>query len=196
VEGRHDATWAVLRAHDLDHKDAEDPEHPGIVVDTPERREIAQFSPALEPNRGPKATSMPRPWWAMWDIFESRQDALATARPGHPYASIFWAVAYREVLPYVERLVDADLERGELGRAVLDVALSSMLHAELGDLAAAERARSTVTQRLRVVLQRIAVQHPGLADHLAAHVRTGTFCAYQSDPERPVVWDLGPSGRR
>ena len=61
---------------------------------------------------------------------------------------------------------------------------------------AAERARSTARQRLRAVLQRIAVQHPGLADHLAARVRTGTFCAYQPDPERPVVWDLGPSGRR
>jgi len=53
-----------------------------------------------------------------------------------------------------------------------------------------------VTQRLRAALQRIAVQHPSLADHLAARVRTGTFCAYQPDPERPVVWDLGPSGRR
>src|SRR5262249_41439953 len=57
---------------------------------------------------------------------------------------------------------------------------------------AAERARSTVTQRLRAVLQRIAVQHPGLADHLTARVRTGMFCAYQPDPERPVVWDIGP----
>jgi len=59
---------------------------------------------------------------------------------------------------------------------------------------AAERARSTVSQRLRAVFQRIAIRHPGLADHLAARVRTGTFCAYQPDPERPVVWDLGPSG--
>ena len=61
---------------------------------------------------------------------------------------------------------------------------------------AAERARSTVRQRLRAVLQRIAIEHPGLADHLTARVRTGTFCAYQPDPERPIVWDLAPSGRR
>jgi hypothetical protein len=48
--------------------------------------------------------------------------------------------------------------------------------------------RSIVTPALLV--------HPGLADHLAARVRTGTFCSYQPDPKRPVVWDLGPSGRR
>ena len=52
AEGRRDWAWAVLRAHDLDRVDAEDPEHPGIVVDTPERREIAQFSPAFERNQG------------------------------------------------------------------------------------------------------------------------------------------------
>jgi hypothetical protein len=57
-------------------------------------------------------------------------------------------------------------------------------------------AESTVTQRLDAVRHRIAVHHPGLADHLAARVRTGTFCAYKRDPERPVVWDLGSSGRR
>src|SRR5262249_52834904 len=52
AEGRRDWTWAVLCAHDLDRLDAEDPEYPGIVVDTPERREIAQFSEAFERNWG------------------------------------------------------------------------------------------------------------------------------------------------
>jgi hypothetical protein len=53
-----------------------------------------------------------------------------------------------------------------------------------------------VTHALRTVLQRIATPHPGLAEHLAARVRTGTFCAYQPDPEWPVVWDLGSIVRR
>src|SRR5215475_14448782 len=52
AEGRRDWAWAVLRALDLDRVDAEDPQQPGIVVDTPERREIAQFSPAFERNQG------------------------------------------------------------------------------------------------------------------------------------------------
>jgi len=57
--------------------------------------------------------------------------------------------------------------------------------------AAAERARTTVTQRLRTVIQKIAQRQPGLADHLTARVRTGTFCVYQPDPERPIAWELG-----
>src|SRR5262249_42079957 len=47
AEGRRDQTWAMLRGHDLDRLDAEDSEYPGILVDTPERREIARFSPAF-----------------------------------------------------------------------------------------------------------------------------------------------------
>jgi hypothetical protein len=92
-----------------------------------------------------------------------------------------------------------DLGREEQARAEIE-ALTQQLAGAMGlggrdrpSGSAAERARSTVSQRLRAALQRIAVQHPGLADHLVARVRTGTFCAYQPDPERPVVWDLEPS---
>jgi tetratricopeptide (TPR) repeat protein len=53
---------------------------------------------------------------------------------------------------------------------------------------AAERARTTVTHRLRAVIRRIAQDHPGLGDHLGTRVRTGTFCSYQPDRERPIVW--------
>ena len=56
---------------------------------------------------------------------------------------------------------------------------------------AAERARTTVTHRLRAVIRRIAQHHPGLGDHLATRVRTGTFCWYQPDPERPIAWAVG-----
>jgi hypothetical protein len=95
-----------------------------------------------------------------------------------------------------------DLGREEQAREEIE-ALTRQLAAAMGlggrDRAAssaAERARSTVRQRLRAVLQRIAVKHPGLADHLTARVRTGTFCAYQPDPERPLVWDLDSGARR
>ena len=52
---------------------------------------------------------------------------------------------------------------------------------------AAERARTTVTHSLRTVIERIARQNPRLGDHLTRRVRTGTFCVYAPDPERPVV---------
>ena len=52
---------------------------------------------------------------------------------------IFWAGAYRDALPLMERRADAALERGELARAAMDVAVCSRLRAALGDLALAER---------------------------------------------------------
>jgi predicted ATPase/tetratricopeptide (TPR) repeat protein len=52
-----------------------------------------------------------------------------------------------------------------------------------------ERARSTVTQRVRASIRRIEALHPQLGRHLASSVRTGTYCCY--DPELPVDWQLG-----
>ena len=54
----------------------------------------------------------------------------------------------------------------------------------LGD--AAERARSTVTWRVRHALRRIEAAHPPLGRHLANSLRTGVFCLYR--PEQPVAW--------
>jgi predicted ATPase len=50
----------------------------------------------------------------------------------------------------------------------------------------AERARSTVTWRIRSALARIEKSHPALGRHLRNSVRTGTFCSYR--PERAVGW--------
>ncbi len=56
------------------------------------------------------------------------------------------------------------------------------------DPAAAERARSTVTQRIRGALRRISPQMPALAEHLLVRIRTGTRCIYLCDSSRPVRW--------
>jgi hypothetical protein len=53
-----------------------------------------------------------------------------------------------------------------------------------------ERARSTVTKRIRSAIKRIAERHPALADHLAARIETGTYCVYRPDPLHPIEWDL------
>src|SRR5690606_22105014 len=49
-----------------------------------------------------------------------------------------------------------------------------------------EKARSAVTWRVRHAIARIEQHHDVLGRHLAAAVRTGTFCAYE--PEQPVDW--------
>ncbi len=49
-----------------------------------------------------------------------------------------------------------------------------------------ERARKAVSARIRLAIDRLAAEHPGLGRHLANSVQTGTFCCYR--PERPTTW--------
>ncbi|MFI7703077.1 ATP-binding protein [Nonomuraea sp. NPDC049480] len=56
----------------------------------------------------------------------------------------------------------------------------------LGD--EAERARKTVTARIRDVLRKLDHTHPELAAHLRASVSTGSTCRYQ--PENEITWRL------
>ncbi|WP_412749866.1 ATP-binding protein [Krasilnikovia sp. M28-CT-15] len=56
----------------------------------------------------------------------------------------------------------------------------------LGDTG--ERARSTVTARIRDALRRIDRAHPDLGAHLRASVITGRACAYR--PDTPLRWEL------
>lgn len=53
-----------------------------------------------------------------------------------------------------------------------------------------ERARKTVTRRIRDAMSRIDRAHPGLGRHLNASLHTGVFCSYQ--PERAVPWTVTP----
>jgi hypothetical protein len=54
-----------------------------------------------------------------------------------------------------------------------------------------ERARKTVTRRIRDTLSRIERAHPALGRHLHASVHTGVFCSYR--PERDVAWTVEPT---
>jgi hypothetical protein len=56
----------------------------------------------------------------------------------------------------------------------------------LGD--AAEKARTSVTWRIRHALRRIEAAHPTLGRHLANSIRTGTFCRYSR--EHVVDWSF------
>jgi hypothetical protein len=51
-----------------------------------------------------------------------------------------------------------------------------------------ERARTTVTARIRDALRRVERQHPELGAHLRATVKTGRLCSYR--PDEPVRWQL------
>jgi hypothetical protein len=84
-----------------------------------------------------------------------------------------------------ERAAELDTER----QAILDELRSATGLAgrsrRLGD--EAERARKTVTARIRDTFRRLDERHPELAEHLRATVSTGANCRY--DPSREVAWN-------
>ncbi|MBA0052249.1 ATPase [Streptomyces sp. AJS327] len=107
--------------------------------------------------------------------------------------------AYRERLQRLDEEIDRAVERGADTRAAeLDEERAALL-AQLREAAGlagrtrrlgdqAERARKTVTARIRDTLRKLAGSHPELAAHLRESVTTGTSCRYQ--PERRVSWRL------
>jgi len=54
----------------------------------------------------------------------------------------------------------------------------------------AERGRSAVTKRIKDSINKITEIMPDLGRHLATSVKTGYFCSYNPDPDRPVKWKL------
>jgi non-specific serine/threonine protein kinase len=55
---------------------------------------------------------------------------------------------------------------------------------------ASERARLTVTKRIKDALGRIRESHPALGEYLVARIKTGYLCGYSADPGAAVVWEL------
>lgn len=106
----------------------------------------------------------------------------------------------RRIQDLQETLAEAedmnDIGRAEAARGEMDQLVEALSAAlglggrarRLGDLA--EKARTSVTWRIRHALRRIEAAHPELGRHFAHSLRTGTFCSYS--PEHAVAWRLAP----
>jgi non-specific serine/threonine protein kinase len=53
-----------------------------------------------------------------------------------------------------------------------------------------ERARVSVTRTIRAAIGQIQLAAPATGQHLAASIRTGTFCTYQPEQRAAVRWRL------
>jgi hypothetical protein len=106
---------------------------------------------------------------------------------------------YRQRLAQLDEQIDEATARGADTRALAydreREALLTELRAaaglggrtrRLGD--EAERARKTVTARIRDTMRKLADRHPELATHLQESVSTGATCTY--DPPTPTQWHL------
>jgi hypothetical protein len=85
-----------------------------------------------------------------------------------------------------DRAAEYDRERQALLDELRAAAGLAGRSRRLGD--EAERARKTVTARIRDSLRKLEQRHPELAEHLRGAVSTGAHCRYQ--PERPMAWRL------
>ncbi|MEV6650234.1 AAA family ATPase [Streptomyces sp. NPDC051219] len=85
-----------------------------------------------------------------------------------------------------QRAAEYDLEREALLTELRTAAGLGGRSRRLGD--EAERARKTVTARIRDTLRKLDDRHPELAAHLRATVSTGATCTYR--PEQPFAWRL------
>jgi hypothetical protein len=57
------------------------------------------------------------------------------------------------------------------------------------DTSELERARLSVTKRIKAAIERIAELHPRLGHHLAASVKTGRRCVYTPPPGERIWWE-------
>ncbi len=87
---------------------------------------------------------------------------------------------------YAERAERLRSERDALVRELAAAAGLGGRDRKLGD--EAERARKTVSARVRDALAKVGQVHPELADHLRSSLRMGTQCSYA--PASPVTWKV------
>jgi len=130
-----------------------------------------------------------------------RDDALAPGREGDtgPMLDASALAAYKRRLREVRSdLAEAesfnDIGRVEKLRAERDfLALELATATGLGGRprrsgSPSEQVRVRVTKVIGLAMRRIADANPVLGRVLAREIRTGTFCAYKPDPDRPIRW--------
>lgn len=127
--------------------------------------------------------------------------AVGLAAPGHAGELLDEEAkaSYKARLAELEREIEdadsmSDPVRGERAREERDALVRELQSAyglgrrprRAGD--PTERARTTVTRRIRDAIARISDVHPALGRHLQNSVKTGSYCSYA--PEQPVDWEL------
>ena len=112
-----------------------------------------------------------------------------------PAARRQYEARIRELQEELDEAEDAnDLVRAERAQTELD-ALGEHLSAAVArsgrtrrTTSSTERARSTVTQRIRTTIRRLEQVEPSLGRHLSASVQTGTWCSYR--PADELAWTV------
>ncbi len=126
VGARRDATWAWLMARDILRREAEDPDNPGIPLDTPELREVARLIENLPAGQRP-----------LQNLYLSSREDVLGRRGEEPVSLVFWAGEYRRGLALLQEQAAKNEQQGQIAGAVLSWALVATCEIALGDFAAA-----------------------------------------------------------
>ncbi|GAB1824131.1 ATP-binding protein [Herbidospora sp. RD11066] len=165
----------------------------GVVVRMPDAKGLRDLHILL----GAPGTDVPAV--RLLDPEGGREVVAARSFGGDPVLDDEAKARYRRHLTRLDDEIDRATTLGDDDRAAtLDrerEALLAELRAaaglagrdrRLGD--EAERARKTVTARIRDTLRKLGERHPSLASHLRASISTGSSCRYR--PDSPVGWRL------
>jgi hypothetical protein len=126
---------------------------------------------------------------------------LDGSRPGQVLLDAKAKTAYRvRIADLREDLQEAednnDFERADHIRAELDLIVDELRRAAgLGGRSRtatddAERARVAVRKAITTALDRLAEHDTVFAQHLRIHIRTGSYCRYETDPVNPFEWNV------
>jgi class 3 adenylate cyclase len=147
VGSRRDLTWVRLRTFDLQRAENQDPDLPGIPLDSPERRELSRV--LLE--RWPALEWVERDVLAFVAIFSSREEVLELASDS-AYFLMHYAGDYRRASALYREHGEAALERGQIATAAMNLTMVSRLESALGNLSAA----SELIGRVRELVARLS----------------------------------------
>jgi tetratricopeptide (TPR) repeat protein len=140
---RRDLVWAVLTTFDLSREEAQDADNPGIMVDSPRRRELNSFVNETVPEdlRSFYPDVLPA---SRAQILARADDegagAWATKTGEYERLLVFWAGEFRRGLPLYEERAARSEREGRIGDAVLARAHVARCHNALGNLADARAA--------------------------------------------------------
>jgi class 3 adenylate cyclase/tetratricopeptide (TPR) repeat protein len=137
VDDRRDKTWVQLMAIDIMRREAEDPDSPGIVLDTPERRAVADAATRLSiPQAELRGILAAMPGFP---LPTSRREILeAFSDEAHPL--LYGGGEYRRALPMLEEDALRRQREGGISSAVMGWGHVARACTALGQLSAAWQA--------------------------------------------------------
>ena len=128
---RRDETYLVLRSFELSQAEFDDPDHPGIPLETPERRELIELTRTLPRTSG---ATLFNPFVGSRAEAQRALEVVASDDGGWVVLGPLWILgAHREMRDILSGRIDDLLARGVIAAAVFDLAVLARLHTVLGE---------------------------------------------------------------